>query len=124
MIDETVLEDLLAQIAAEIPIPPGGPAHVLDALAVGAKPNRNRRSHFPKPLLVAAAVLAIGLIAVLGAARLVEHAGGVGEVLVAGPVRVRGKCVGRHLDEIARTAAGRQPADPRRCRRRHRSHFE
>lgn len=64
MIDEAVLEDLLARLADEIPVPPGGPAHVLDHLVNESAPARSARPRLVKPLLVAAAVAALLAVAV------------------------------------------------------------
>lgn len=65
MIDESVLEELLAEIAGDIAIPADGPEHVLDALAVATKPRGDSRSRFSKPMLsAAAAIIVLGLVLV------------------------------------------------------------
>ena len=48
MIDEAVLEDLLAQAAGEIPVPAAGPEQVLRALPVASnqRPADALRLHF------------------------------------------------------------------------------
>jgi Domain of unknown function (DUF4349) len=65
MIDEAILEELLAQFADEIPIPAAGPGRILDALAATSKPKSRSRSRFANPLAIAgAAAVVIGLVAV------------------------------------------------------------
>ena len=64
MIDEAVLEDLLAQVADEFPVPAAGPERVLSALAVSSNQRRRTRPHLAKPLMAAAAAIAIVLLAV------------------------------------------------------------
>jgi hypothetical protein len=64
MMNELVLESLLAQTAEEIPIPAHGPQRVLDSIAAST-PYRPSRSRFPQVLMVAAAVVVIGGISLL-----------------------------------------------------------
>jgi hypothetical protein len=65
VIDESALEELLAQIADEIAIPPEGPERVLDALAVATKPRGEARARLAKPFLIAAAaIIVVGLVVV------------------------------------------------------------
>ena len=64
MIDEAVLEELLAQVADEIPVPTAGPERVVSALAVSANPRRHTRPHVAKPLAAAAAAVVVVLLAV------------------------------------------------------------
>ncbi len=64
MIDEAVLEELLAQAGDEIPVPAAGPEHVLAALAVVSEPSRRSRPRLTKPLIAAAAVLVVALAVV------------------------------------------------------------
>jgi hypothetical protein len=64
MIDEAVLEDLLAQVADEIPVPAAGPERVVNALATASNQRRRSRPHLAKPLLIAAAAVAVVLAAV------------------------------------------------------------
>jgi hypothetical protein len=65
VIDESVLEELLAQIADEIEIPPDATENVLDALAVATKPRGETRSRLAKPMLsAAAAIIVLGLVIV------------------------------------------------------------
>jgi hypothetical protein len=64
MIDEAVLEELLAQVADDIPVPTAGPEQVVNALAVASTQRRRARPHLAKPLLIAAAVVVVLLAAV------------------------------------------------------------
>jgi hypothetical protein len=65
VIDESVLEELLAQVADEIEIPPDATENVLDALAVATKPRGETRSRLAKPMLsAAAAIIVLGLVIV------------------------------------------------------------
>jgi hypothetical protein len=64
MIDEAVLEDLLAQLADEIAVPADGPQHIVDAFGSGSKPSARNRSSYLKALTVAAAVVALIAITV------------------------------------------------------------
>jgi hypothetical protein len=64
MIDEAILEELLAQVADAIPVPAAGPERVMSALAVSSNRTRRTRPHLAKPLLAAAAAVAIVLLAV------------------------------------------------------------
>jgi hypothetical protein len=59
MIDELVLEALLAEIADEIPVPARGTQRVLDSIAASS-PSRRTTSRFPQVLAVAAAVVVVG----------------------------------------------------------------
>ena len=72
MIDEAVLEELLAEVGAEIPVPAAGPENVLAELAVVAGPNRRSRPRLTKPLIAAAAVLVVALGGRTDVARFVE----------------------------------------------------
>ena len=65
MIDEAVLEELLAQVADEIPVPAAGPERVMSALALSSNQSRRTRPRLAKPLLAAAAAVAVVLLAVL-----------------------------------------------------------
>ncbi len=64
MIDETLLEDAFADLAATIPVPADGPDRLLDALATRSEPQHPNRSRFTKPLLVAAAAVVVVGVAV------------------------------------------------------------
>jgi hypothetical protein len=64
MIDEAVLEDLLARAADEIPVPAAGPEQVLRALPVASNQRRRTRPHLATPLLAAAVVIVLALVAV------------------------------------------------------------
>ena len=64
MIDEAVLEKLLAQVADDIPVPTAGPDQVVNALAVASTQRRRARPHLAKPLMIAAAVVVVLLAAV------------------------------------------------------------
>jgi hypothetical protein len=68
MIDETLLHDALAELAATIPLPADGPDRVLLAADSRSAPNQPNRSKFMRPLLVAAVVLAV-----LGVAAIAVH---------------------------------------------------
>jgi hypothetical protein len=68
MIDETLLHDALAELAATIPLPADGPDRVLLAADTRSAPNQPNRSKFMRPLLVAAVVLAV-----LGVAAIAVH---------------------------------------------------
>lgn len=59
MIDEAVVQVLLARLADEIPVPADGPERVLDDLVHESAPTRSARPRLTKPLLVAAAVAAV-----------------------------------------------------------------
>jgi hypothetical protein len=59
MIDETVLRDAFADLAATIPVPADGPDRVLDHVDSGAAPESRNRSKFVRPLLVAAAAVVV-----------------------------------------------------------------
>jgi hypothetical protein len=64
MMDEAVLQALLAQAGDEIPVPAAGPERVLNALATVSGPSRGPRPRFTKPLMAAAATILIALVAV------------------------------------------------------------
>jgi hypothetical protein len=64
MIDEAVLEDLLARAADEIPVPVAGPEQVLRALPVTSRPSRRPGAQFAKPFMIAAAVVLVIFAAV------------------------------------------------------------
>ncbi|MDQ1552129.1 MAG: hypothetical protein QOD50_1551 [Actinomycetota bacterium] len=64
MIDEAVLEDLLAQLGDEITVPADGPHRIVDGFGSGSKPTARHRSSYLKPLVVAAAVVALIAITV------------------------------------------------------------
>ena len=64
MIDEAVLEALLAHVADEISVPADGPERVVRALEVASAPTRRVAPRFARPLLAAAAVLVVALAAV------------------------------------------------------------
>jgi hypothetical protein len=59
MIDETLLHDALAELAATIPLPADGPDSVLRANDTRSGSGEPNRSRFMRPLLVAAVVLAV-----------------------------------------------------------------
>lgn len=64
MIDELVLEDLLAEIADEIPVPARGAQRVLDSIAASS-PSRRNPSRFPQVLAVAAALVVVAGLSLL-----------------------------------------------------------
>src|SRR5204862_6835872 len=65
MMNELVLEDLLAQIADDIPVPARGTQRVLDAIDAAATPYRRDTSRFPQVLAVAAAIVVVGGLGLL-----------------------------------------------------------
>ena len=64
MIDEAVLEALMEELGDEITVPADGPDQVVEALANASQPSRGERSRGAKPVLAAAAVLAVVAISV------------------------------------------------------------
>ena len=64
MMNELVLESLLAQTAEEIPVPAHGPQRVLASIDAST-PYRPSRSRLPQVLMVAAAVVVIGGLSLL-----------------------------------------------------------
>jgi len=64
MIDEAVLEDLLARLGDEITVPADGPQNIVDAFGSASKASGRHRSSYLKPLTVAAAVVALIAITV------------------------------------------------------------
>jgi uncharacterized protein DUF4349 len=64
MIDEAVLEELLAQVADEIPVPVAGPEQVMNALTLASHERRRARPNIAKPLMIAAAAVLVVLAAV------------------------------------------------------------
>jgi hypothetical protein len=64
MIDEAVLEDLLSQVADEIPVPEAGPERVLNAIAATSGTSHRSRPRVAKPLAAAAAAAVVVLLAV------------------------------------------------------------
>lgn len=64
MIDEAVLEELLAQVADEIPVPAAGPERVLSSLAVSSNQRRRTRPNLAKPLAAVAAAVVVVLLAI------------------------------------------------------------
>lgn len=64
MIDEHELAELLRQAGDEIPVPPAGADNVVDQLVSSAAVKRRDRVRFTKPLLVAAAIVAVVAISV------------------------------------------------------------
>jgi hypothetical protein len=64
MINEAILEALLAQVADGISVPAAGPERVMSALALSSNRTRSTRPHLAKPLMAAAAAVAIVLLAV------------------------------------------------------------
>ena len=64
MIDEAVLEELLAQVADEIPVPVAGPEQVLNAVTNVVELKPPCRPHLAKPLMIAAAAAVVVLAAV------------------------------------------------------------
>ena len=65
MMNELVLEDLLAQVADDIPVPLRGTQRVLDAIDAATTPYRRDASRFPQLLAVAAVIVVVGGLGVL-----------------------------------------------------------
>ena len=101
MIDEAVLEELLAQAADEIPVPLGGPEAVLTALAVVSGPSHRSRPRFTKPLIAAAATILIALLAV----PMLHTSSSAKHLAVSAPTGLNDNTRSRH-GPIGKTLAG------------------
>ena len=85
MMNELVLEDLLAQVADDIPVPARGTQRVLDKIDAST-PYRPSTSRFPQVLAVAAVIVVVGGLGVLianGGSRTESKASGVPTVAPA-----------------------------------------
>lgn len=101
MIDEALLERLLAEEAATYNTPPDGPERVL-AASYAAPPRRSRQSR-RAPRLAAAAVV---LIAVAFGVPLVQGGGGRGGISTSAPEGTRARVDSLAYDKDASTSGG------------------
>jgi Domain of unknown function (DUF4349) len=125
MMNELVLQDLLARTAEEIPVPVHGPQRVLDSIDAST-PYRPSTARLPRVLLVAAAVVVIGGLSLLiatGGSRSesksasVETAGPASRAdqnrgLYGGPAGVPKQKVAATPTTIASATSGTAPAAP------------